>query len=201
MTKAWAIFVVLLGIVTGALAIVTGLGFYPIGVIALLVIALLSVTAASVQKNRDTLARDHDARVIAEIRGLVPRDSIDWLRNHDFGDQWSPSSVEPFRKVIRLNEVENRPINRGLAREWEQFLCASQEFCDVFAQNVFNDPDPRGVMWSSVGWTGSQAETLVGSDSVLFLARRALLNKAADHVSASYDEFVDAARTRLLLPA
>ena len=55
MTRAWASFVVLLGIVTGVLAIVTGLGFYPIGVTVLLVIAFSPVTAASVQKNRDTL--------------------------------------------------------------------------------------------------------------------------------------------------
>ena len=45
--------------------------------------------------------------------------------------------------MVRLNEVENRPINRRLAREWKQFLCAAQEFCEVLARNAFNDQTPE----------------------------------------------------------
>ena len=53
-----------------------------------------------------------DERIVAEIRDLVPRPSIEWLRDWDFGGNWRSAWEEPFDKLAKLDNVEHRPLDR-----------------------------------------------------------------------------------------
>src|SRR5437016_4409699 len=99
----------ILGGVAALVAVSVALGVYPIGIIVLLAIALTAaLSVAWVQHRQSTStgespaadpgARRHDARIVAEVRALVSREHIEWLRTWDFGASWQSSSTNPFFK-------------------------------------------------------------------------------------------------------
>lgn len=187
--------------------------FYPEGIIA--VLAATAVFAAWVAwRSRRTVRsssepppvtnedeerqRDHDRRVVAEIRRLVSREGIEWLRRWDFGGSWEGEHVNPYYDLRDRDDVEHRVFDRELGNALRYLLDATAEF--VSSLNHHSFPEHRvGRDWRNVGWSGGEADGLSGEQRRIWEERRDLLNGTADDVVAAYDEFIDVARRKLLL--
>ncbi|HET8586591.1 MAG TPA: hypothetical protein VFM74_01825 [Candidatus Limnocylindria bacterium] len=192
--------------------VATAWGIYPVGVIVLLAVALVGAlwvawlghrrdhdAATTAPPGPDAAARHHDARIVAEVRNLVTRPNIEWLRTWDFGGSWRDSSVRPLRELNYLDDVEHRPIDPDLAASLRRFFDANREFTGLLTQHSFPERGGGDERWRNVGWSGSEADSLEGDERRLWEQRRDLLNDGADPVAEAYDEFIEVARRQLLL--
>lgn len=184
-------------------------GFFPMGIIVLLAVALLGALWVAWETHRglthatttDSARRQHDARIVAEIRELITRRNIEWLRTWDFGGGWAAASLGPFFQLDNLNDVEHRPIDAELSVALRQLFDATDDFTNRVAENSFSEANLAGEPWRNVGWSSGEADGLEGDERRIWETRRDLLNAAADPVVDAYDEFVDLARRKLLLDA
>jgi hypothetical protein len=197
--------------ILGAIATVVGVaaiwGLYPIGLIVLLLVALVAALWVLYQRDKssgtvaatpDPRVRRHDSWIVAEVRKLVPRRNIEWLRTWDFGAAWQASLMDPFFQLEHLNDVEHRPLDAELAVALERLFQVTDELAQLHAVNSFPDKNSQG--WADTGWSDVEGGKY-GKHRDLFQERRELLNNAADPVAATYDEFIDIARHKLLLEA
>ena len=93
LARAVAIVVAIAATVTVA----TTWGFYPVGLIVLLVAALGGAlwgawerghAAAHPPPSPDSHERQHDSWVVREVRGLLSRNDVEVIRSWDFGGSW-----------------------------------------------------------------------------------------------------------------
>jgi hypothetical protein len=114
----------IIGGVGAVYAVATLWGFYPLGLIVLLVIALVAALyVAQVEHRRastneqalsagppslpDPAERRHDAKVVAEIRDILTRRDVTRLREHDFGALWMDEWMDGVREVARREDPEH----------------------------------------------------------------------------------------------
>jgi hypothetical protein len=203
--STWASTVIAIIAAIGAIAFVaTAWGFFPIGLIVLLTAGLLGALwvlhkARGTSPTTDHRGRQHDERIVSEVRNLIARRDIEWLKTWDFGGSWRAASVQPFHDLHSLDDVEHRPIDADLGAALRRLFDTSGEFANLLAYNSFFERMGGDERWRNVGWSGGEADGLEGDERRLWQERRDLLNAAADPVAEAYDDFIEVARRELLL--
>jgi hypothetical protein len=193
----------------GTVSVALAWGFYPVGVIVLLSVAVIGalwvawdsqqVPMDRALRGSDPHAQQHDARLVAEVRGLVTRNNVTWLRQWDFGGSWRDEWMRPFIELEHLDDVEHTPLDDDLAVALRRLFDANAAMMRVLTQNGFRERNASSDRWWNVGWSGGEADGLEGRQRRLWEQRRDELNAAADPVAIAYDEFIDVARRQLLL--
>lgn len=183
---------------------------YPLGVILLLLtalIALVVVVAVVIRRNRapqgyaNEEEREHDRRVVREVRKRVSRSHVDWLRQHDFGGSWHADKIRGFMELPNdLGAVEYIPFDERLRYRLGLLRVAVHGFLEFYALNTFADR-VGNENWRNIGWSRGEAESLRGEEMELWTTRRGGLHDHADAVAKAYDNFVLVARTLHLLDA
>jgi hypothetical protein len=184
-----------IGVVAAA---ATRWGVYPIGVIVLLAAAVTGLLAVVVQRRGrgyDSLAHDHDAWVVSEVRAAVTRNDVRTLTEWDFGGSWRQRYIEPFMQLASLDDVEHRPRDEVLGDGFRALLDATHEFLNYYAYNTWPERGlPRDDDWRNVGWSGGEAESLTSEVRAKWYERGRQLESLADAIGRGYDDFIDRSR-------
>jgi hypothetical protein len=195
----WANLLTVLTVVAAVITVSAATGSYPLGLVILLVACLIAALW-ELQKRKDQGTRGHDSAIVSKVRKVINHGAEDWVRHHDFGENWRRSEVEPFRALERLNTVEYRPFDARLGTAARQLFEANSKFLRALGAHSSPDDGDLGVDWFNVGWNGTQAEALAGEEWAMYKERREHIGAAANEVVAAYDGFLDTAHRLKLLP-
>jgi hypothetical protein len=184
--------------------VATKWGFYPVGLIVLLVAALVGALWVAWERGRQPQnahggERAHDAWVVREVRDVLSRNDLEVIRSWDFGGSWRREWIEPIMRVAELDDVEHRPLDHELATEFRRLLDAAHEFLNYHTLNTFPERTGGERGWRNVGWSGGEAEGLDPERRRVWNERARRIEALADDLAAAYDSFIDLARRNVLL--
>jgi hypothetical protein len=107
---------------------------YPLGVIVVLVAVLLVVAALFLRSRRSPWsydnddARDHDRRVVRDVRTALARAQINQFRDIDFGGRWRGERIYPMQTLANLDHVEHQPVAPELREAVRALFLTASEF-------------------------------------------------------------------------
>ncbi len=142
--------------------------------------AVEAPTASAVKSDRN--------RFDAFLRAVPPDGSIAFLREHHMSAPFGPDELGDLRRFCGSSAIpENEFRDRRLERRRRQLLKRTVKFLDCVAQYTDTGQDSKiGVPGI---WEEEEPRKL---DHAVYL-----LHRLSDRVVRAYEEFVDAARTRL----
>ncbi len=158
------------------------------------------VDAEAAEEEEVVIGPEHraaDKRTYEELVGLLTRNVIRFLREHDFGNAWSRELVMPlFEYEATRNDVEHRYLDAVLERRRQTLYAAVDSITTklmrygVWAKNLDG-------FYEIVGSDLVRDEPPEGERHERWEERRAEINEAADVVVGAYDALVLEARKRV----
>jgi hypothetical protein len=167
---------------------------YPLGVIAALALTAIGAIAWAVF-GRDSYSEEkktHDGQIVTEIRDLIPRRSVEFVRDHDFGAVWRGESMDRFYDLEHLNDVEHKAFAADLRRAIEKLFEANHTFTLKLAE--YSAPSHGRADLFDLGPIKYDRE-----HRHVWETRRSELNDASVNLADAYDDFIEVARRRSLL--
>ena len=176
------------------------LGEHPVVLIALAVI-LMVVLAFAIGRTSTSwgMQPGHlkaDKETFADLKEMVPRRVIDFLRDQDFGSAWSGNQTEPlYIYVAERNAVEHQFHDKVVEDKRAQL----HRDCGAFVHTLagYSIPSGNGNFFemNEKDWVRSHAP---GDETYeRYEAHRRELGELADAIVAAYDDLVVTARRRL----
>jgi hypothetical protein len=142
-------------------------------------------------------ARDADRETYEDITGLVTRNEISFLSEHDFGNVWSRRMTFPLFELVETRDSPEHEFHDQALEEYRRrFVDASEALVvSLTANSVWT----RGAneMLELVGTERRREEPPEGEHYERYEARREELNRLADVVVDTYDALVREARRQL----
>lgn len=139
-------------------------------------------------------ARDGDRETYEDIIGLVGRDEIRFLREHDFGNAWSRDLAMRFFELV---ETRDGPEHEFLDQVMESLRRRLHEAGEALVLSLAADshwvPGGNGMM-QLVGAERRREEPPEGEYFESYEARREKLGRLADEFAGAYDDLVREAR-------
>jgi hypothetical protein len=141
--------------------------------------------------------RDADRETYEDIVGLVTRNEIRFLSEHDFGNVWSRSMTFPF---VELAETRNTPEHEfhdeALEERRRRLLDAADKLVlSLTANSIWTKNGAE--MLELVGSERRREEPPEGEHFERYEARRRELSSLADIVVEAYDDLVREARRQV----
>lgn len=142
-------------------------------------------------------AQDGDRETYEDIVGLVGRNEIRFLREHDFGNAWSREVTMSFFELVETRDGPEHEFHdqqlEGLRRRLQE---ASERLVSSLAADSHWVPGSDGML-QIVGSERRRDEPPEGEHFERYEARREKLNRLAGDVASAYDNLVREARRRL----
>jgi hypothetical protein len=137
-----------------------------------------------------------DKEAFADLKEMVPRRVIDFLRNQDFGSTWSGNQTEPlYIYVAERNAVEHQFHDKVVEGKRAQLHNDCEEFVHTLAGYSIPSGNGNFFEMNEKEWVRSHAP---GDETYeRYEAHRRELGELADAVVAAYDDLVVTARRRL----
>lgn len=183
--------------------IVEWLGDHHIALIGLIAIVAVAVVALLILVGRKSAAwgisdgyRDADEATYKDLIELLPRNVIEFFREHDFGNSWSGRFPRPVYEFVETrNAVEHKFHDRAIEQKRQQFHAACEAFVDKLAGYSHPGHNPEFFELNEKEWVRSNPP---GDETYRrFEAHRQELGELADAMVVNYDELVEVARKRL----
>jgi hypothetical protein len=182
---------------------------WPIGVVAILTATVLLlglllhrasrrvVVVPPVAPRAADLAFDRD--LVQDLKHSLPRETITWFREHDFGGAWAHDQLRPLDFMVHeRDEVEHRFHDVELERRRAALLSAIKVFRREAAHRA--GVDRRG-RYSISAWDESPSDASFEERETAKEESRTTLNAAADVVAKAYDDVLQGAREHGVLGA
>jgi hypothetical protein len=150
----------------------------------------------SEEARRGAALRAADKATYEDLVAVVPRDTITFLVEHDFGASWFDSQVEPLYKYRHTRrDVEHYFHDSGIEESRRAFHAAVTEFTLQLSQ--YSGPSDHGAHFelNEKQWTRSHPSG--DETSRRYEAHRRELSGLADKVVASYNALVEEARRQV----
>ncbi|MEZ5077200.1 MAG: hypothetical protein R2725_07145 [Solirubrobacterales bacterium] len=179
------------------------LGDHPEARIAVIVIAALVLAVVLILLGRRTATwgtsaghRDADQETYKDLIELLPRNVIEFFREHDFGNSWSGQFPRPVYEFVETRKaVEYKFHDRAIERKRERLHAACEAFVDKLAGYSHPGHNSEFFELNEKEWVRSNPP---GDETYRrFEAHRQELGELADAMVVSYDELVEVARKRL----
>ena len=177
---------------------------YPDGVIALLSLTVVLLALVLWRTRRQLtsppltdrqFAQDRD--LVEDLKTIVPRQSMHWLKEHDFGIPWTDDEIRPFNKFhYERDEVEFQFHDAELERHRREFLGALSEFLTETALRA--GVDKRG-RFSLSAWDNSPSPLSDEQREANKEESRKVINDASWRLVRAYDAIIQRARQLHLL--
>jgi hypothetical protein len=167
----------------------------------------LATVKGELLRLQDSTDRKADIQQYHKLRELLPLDTVQFLRQHHFGDTFLRTQYDPLRRLARDHEEQD-----------DQFFDADVEACRAELYQHIRSlvrsvnhyiaalPGPGGL-FEGVEWygIGSQQDHIENARRVsgkaelpaYYQERVDEMNRAATEVVVAYDKFVQTARQRL----
>jgi hypothetical protein len=170
---------------------------WPGWIVALLVLVVVVLLAVPrIAASPDKL--EADRKRWREIQRMLSRDSITWVREHNFATPWPYRRMEGFAEFERYDEVEHRFLDRGLERKRRALHDAVKELNNQFAGESF--PYERGQWPEPMQGIGTEDLRDFGGDpqerTRVSRMREDLLMRAGQTVAQRYDDLYALARRK-----
>ena len=176
------------------------LGENQVALIALVVV-LVGVVAFAIGRTSTSWEMqpghlEADKETFADLKEMVPRRVIDFLRDQDFGSAWSGNQTEPlYIYVAERNAVEHHFHDKVVEDKRAQL----HRDCEAFVHTLagYSIPSGNGNFFemNEKEWVRSHAP---GDETYeRYEAHRRELGELADAIVAAYDDLVVTARRRL----
>lgn len=150
----------------------------------------------SEEARRATALRAADKATYEDLVAVVPRDTITFLVEHDFGASWFDSQVEPlYRYRHTRDDVEHYFHDAGIGKSRRAFHAAVTEFTLQLSQ--YSGPSDHGAHFelNEKQWTRSHPPG--DETSRRYATHRRELSSLADEVVAAYNALVEEARRQV----
>lgn len=137
-----------------------------------------------------------DKETFTDLTDALPREVVDFLKEHDFGNSWRGNHTEPlYTYVMTRNAVEHRFHDKAIERKRAQL----HRDCEAFIQTLasYSIPNGHGDFFelNEKEWVRSHPPN--DENYKRYEAHRRDLGDLADAVVAAYDDLVAIARQRL----
>lgn len=176
------------------------LGENPVALLALVVV-LVGIVAFAIGRTSTSWGMqpghlEADKETFADLKEMVPRGVIDFLRDQDFGSAWSGNQTEPlYIYVAERNAVEHHFHDKVVEDKRAQL----HRDCEAFVHTLagYSIPSGNGNFFemNEKEWVRSHAP---GDETYeRYEAHRRELGELADAIVAAYDDLVVTARRRL----
>lgn len=167
---------------------------WPAGVVILLSLALVVVSAAWYVEQRQHGVSPEDQRLLDRILELMPRSWVRQLGLQDFGVSWHDDLTYPPTAFWHdFADVEHRFTDSKLEAARAALHDAAGEFIEAEAMNAFGHE--RREDRRNVGWTSGEVEGMPDEYRIFEKRRRTILG-AARTLIAAHDQLVEIAKRR-----
>lgn len=173
---------------------------WPLGVV-LILLAIVALLAFLLYRARRPVVvtrqlseadRAYDRELVQHLKQTTPRETITWLKGHDFGSPWNEGDTTPLDYLIHeRDEVEHRFNDPVLEERRARLMKATRDFLREAAYRA--GVDSRGRL-SLSAWDDTPTKDDPAQREAKKQESREVINKAADEVVAAYDSLLERAK-------